>query len=117
MIILHSAGRQYVIYDAEHWFDGYKHNLIMRHLRGCDRRWWYQFCAIPPVVLQSHQKFSFQIRPDNRAIPPKPVSIHTHNDLAKLPNALAAVFEGARTAQGTIKVGGNAAVMPTSASL
>jgi 2-isopropylmalate synthase len=75
-------GRE-VIYDAEHFFDGYKHDPE------------YNGGALPSEVYEITARICGQI--------PAPVGIHTHNDgeLA-VSNALEAVRAGAVHVQGTI---------------
>ncbi|WP_445299413.1 citramalate synthase [Microcoleus sp. B4-C2] len=106
---LRSQGRR-VIYDAEHWFDGYKHNrdyaiktLEVAADAGAE---WLVLCdtnggTLPHEVSQvvrevlealgTHREKSLQL------------GIHTHNDSGvAVANALAAVREGVRMVQGTI---------------
>ncbi|WP_445243225.1 MULTISPECIES: citramalate synthase [unclassified Microcoleus] len=106
---LRSQGRR-VIYDAEHWFDGYKHNrdyaiktLEVAADAGAE---WLVLCdtnggtlphEISEVVrdvlesLGTNRQKSLQL------------GIHTHNDSGvAVANALAAVREGVRMVQGTI---------------
>ncbi len=102
---LRSAGR-YVIYDAEHWFDGYKHNsdyalktLETAIAAGAE---WLVLCDTNGGTLP--HEISQIVRDVIGAIPPEAqLGIHTHNDSdTAVANALAAVFEGARMVQGTI---------------
>jgi 2-isopropylmalate synthase len=102
---LRSAGR-HVIYDAEHWFDGYKHNsdyalktLEAAIAAGAE---WLVLCDTNGGTLP--HEISQIVRDVIGAIPPETqVGIHTHNDSdTAVANALAAVFEGARMVQGTI---------------
>ncbi|MEG4858822.1 citramalate synthase [Microcoleus sp. K1-B6] len=106
---LRSQGRR-VIYDAEHWFDGYKHNrdyaiktLEVAADAGAE---WLVLCdtnggTLPHEVSQvvgdvlealgTNRQKSLQL------------GIHTHNDSGvAVANALAAVREGVRMVQGTI---------------
>ncbi|MEG4109160.1 citramalate synthase [Microcoleus sp. S13_C5] len=106
---LRSQGRR-VIYDAEHWFDGYKHNrdyaiktLEVAADAGAE---WLVLCdtnggTLPHEVSQvvgdvlealgTNREKSLQL------------GIHTHNDSGvAVANALAAVREGVRMVQGTI---------------
>jgi len=96
-------GRE-VIYDAEHFFDGYKLNpdYALSTLKaaadaGAD---WLVLCdtnggALPQTVFELVQKVCHRFS--------IPVGIHTHNDgeLA-VANSLAAVQAGARQVQGTV---------------
>ncbi|WP_445304915.1 citramalate synthase [Microcoleus sp. Pol12A6] len=106
---LRSQGRR-VIYDAEHWFDGYKNNrdYAIKTLEVADDAGaeWLVLCdtnggtlphEISEVVrdvlesLGTNRQKSLQL------------GIHTHNDSGvAVANALAAVREGVRMVQGTI---------------
>lgn len=101
---LRSQGR-HVIYDAEHWFDGYKYNpgyalqtLAAANNAGAE---WLVLCdtnggTLPHEVTQIVGDVS-------QALPAAKLGIHTHNDSGTaVANALAAVMEGARMVQGTI---------------
>ena len=107
---LRSQGRQ-VIYDAEHWFDGYKHNpqyalktLETAIASGAE---WLVFCDTNGGTLP--QEVSQIIRDVINAFPiltteqvPK-LGIHTHNDAdMAVANAIAAVLEGVKMVQGTM---------------
>ncbi|MBD1841512.1 citramalate synthase [Coleofasciculus sp. FACHB-64] len=117
---LRSQGRR-VIYDAEHWFDGYKHNrdyalktLESAIAAGAE---WLVFCdtnggTLPHEISQivrdvasviginaQQSEASSEIKTQNLPL----LGIHTHNDSdTAVANALAAVMEGARMVQGTI---------------
>jgi 2-isopropylmalate synthase len=102
---LRSSGRR-VIYDAEHWFDGYKHNpdyaiktLEAATLAGAE---WLVLCDTNGGTLP--HEISRIVRDVVRAIPhATQLGIHTHNDSdTAVANALAAVMEGAKMVQGTI---------------
>ena len=117
---LRSQGRR-IIYDAEHWFDGYKHNpdyalqtLEAAIASGAE---WLVLCdtnggTLPHEVSQivqdvsSHLSFVISqetMTKDNgqRTIPQ--IGIHTHNDSEMaVANAIAAVMAGAKMVQGTI---------------
>jgi 2-isopropylmalate synthase len=93
-----------VIYDAEHFFDGYRHNpeYALRTLRAAADAGaqWIVLCdtnggAVPEQVAGA-------VAEVGRAID-LPIGIHTHNDgdLA-VANTLAAVLRGATQVQGTI---------------
>jgi 2-isopropylmalate synthase len=109
-----------VIYDAEHFFDGFKldASYALRTLEaaahaGAD---WLVLCdtnggALPQQIAQviSHVRDHFQIRDTSSLIPhpssliPPQLGIHTHNDGAlAVANALAAVQAGCTQVQGTI---------------
>ncbi|MGA7934545.1 MAG: citramalate synthase [Kovacikia sp.] len=117
---LRANGRR-VIYDAEHWFDGYKYNpaYALETLRvaiaaGAE---WLVFCdtnggTLPHEISQSvhqvMQAFDFPTFNASSPLPPTPDSvprlgIHTHNDSdTAVANALAAVMQGVQMVQGTI---------------
>jgi len=103
-----------IIYDAEHWFDGYKQNpsyalqtLEAAILGGAE---WLVLCdtnggtlpheiqAIVRTVVQMVAQFV-----QAQSLPTPQIGIHTHNDSGTaVANAVAAVMEGARMVQGTI---------------
>ena len=124
---LKSQGRR-VIYDAEHWFDGYKHNpeYALKTLRtalnaGAE---WLVLCdtnggTLPQEIARivrgvaeelkvgrlnvegSEQPANFQ--PSTQSNLQPQLGIHTHNDSdTAVANALASVMEGVRMVQGTI---------------
>jgi 2-isopropylmalate synthase len=99
-----------VIYDAEHWFDGYKHNpayaletLNTAIAAGAE---WLVFCdtnggTLPDAIGQSIRQVIEAIQCGNSSLPS--LGIHTHNDSdTAVANALAAVMAGVRMVQGTI---------------
>jgi len=106
---LQSQGRR-VIYDAEHWFDGYKHNpeYALQTLKtavaaGAE---WIVFCdtngGTLPHEISSIIRDVVQEEPELRGETVK-MGIHTHNDSeTAVANALAAVMEGVRMVQGTV---------------
>ncbi len=102
---LQSQGRR-VIYDAEHWFDGYKQNpeyaLQTLEVVVASGAEWIVLCdtnggTLPHEVTQIVADVATFL-PQNTQL-----GIHTHNDgeLA-VANALAAVMAGANMVQGTI---------------
>ncbi|WP_016949085.1 citramalate synthase [Anabaena sp. PCC 7108] len=118
---LRSQGRR-VIYDAEHWFDGYKQNpdyalqtLTAAMTSGAE---WLVLCdtnggTLPHEVTQIVKDLVTEI--GNRELltgnreeifsqsPITKIGIHTHNDSEMaVANALAAVMAGAKMVQGTI---------------
>lgn len=111
---LRSQGRR-VIYDAEHWFDGYKANsthalqtLASALQAGAE---WLVLCdtnggTLPHEVEDSVQAVQrwLETQPVNEALPAPPrLGIHTHNDAdMAVANAIAAVRSGAAMVQGTI---------------
>ena len=116
-----------VIYDAEHWFDGYKHNrdyafktLEAAIAGGAE---WLVLCdtnggtlphEIAAIVREVAEFIGLTTQSDSSAITPgttalaaptavPQLGIHTHNDTGTaVANAIAAVMEGARMVQGTI---------------
>jgi len=93
-----------VIYDAEHFFDGYKNNaeyalstLEQAHAGGAD---WIVLCDTNGGTMPE------EIRDIVRAVKeriPADIGIHAHNDCELgVANSLAAVQAGARQVQGTI---------------
>ncbi|NEU78403.1 citramalate synthase [Nostoc sp. UIC 10630] len=127
---LRSQGRR-IIYDAEHWFDGYKHNpdyalqtLEAAIASGAE---WLVLCdtnggTLPHEISQIVQdvvrmtgewamgngkwgmgKDSSQSLIPNPQSPIPQIGIHTHNDSEMaVANAIAAVMAGAKMVQGTI---------------
>jgi 2-isopropylmalate synthase len=111
---LRSQGRR-VIYDAEHWFDGYKANpdyalqtLGAAIAAGAE---WLVLCdtnggTLPHEVaeiVQTVQAWVQQQAPATGLEALPRLGIHTHNDAGTaVANALAAVMEGAAMVQGTM---------------
>jgi 2-isopropylmalate synthase len=119
---LRANGRR-VIYDAEHWFDGYKHNreYALKTLEtaisaGAE---WLVFCdtnggTLPHEIAQIVQAaiahcISSTGQTQNTAptacslLPTPRFGIHTHNDSdTAVANAIAAVMEGVTMVQGTM---------------
>lgn len=117
---LRAQGRR-VIYDAEHWFDGYKRNptyaletLKVAIAAGAE---WLVFCdtnggtlpheisAIVQTVIQRlTEEVGVQRAEPNSLQPSLPrFGVHTHNDSdTAVANAIAAVLQGVRMVQGTI---------------
>ncbi|MEG4502959.1 citramalate synthase [Microcoleus sp. F6_B4] len=106
---LRSQGRR-VVYDAEHWFDGYKHNrdyaiktLEVAADAGAE---WLVLCdtnggTLPHEVSQVVRDVLESLG-TNRGQSLQ-LGIHTHNDSGvAVANALAAVREGVTMVQGTI---------------
>lgn len=101
---LNSQGRQ-VIYDAEHWFDGFKHNpeyaiatLKTAKLAGAE---WLVLCdtnggSLPRDISKIIQAVVGELGEVK-------LGIHPHNDVGvAVANAIAAVESGATMVQGTI---------------
>ncbi|MBD2771828.1 citramalate synthase [Iningainema tapete] len=115
---LTSLGRQ-VIYDAEHWFDGYKNNpdyaLQTLETAASAGAQWLVLCdtnggtlphEISEIVTSVMSHLSIVISPEQitseRQMTPQ-LGIHTHNDSdTAVANALAAVMAGVKMVQGTI---------------
>jgi len=112
---LRSQGRR-VIYDAEHWFDGYKHNrdyalktLLVALNAGAE---WLVLCdtnggTLPHEVGQIVRDVVEVIGVDkgqkSNPFPIPQLGIHTHNDSeTAVANAIAGVREGVQMVQGTI---------------
>jgi 2-isopropylmalate synthase len=111
---LRSQGRR-VIYDAEHWFDGYKANpdyalqtLGVAIAAGAE---WLVLCdtnggTLPHEVAEivhTVQGWVQQQAPATGLEALPRLGIHTHNDAGTaVANALAAVMEGAAMVQGTM---------------
>ncbi|MEA5616696.1 citramalate synthase [Cronbergia sp. UHCC 0137] len=105
---LRSQGRR-IIYDAEHWFDGYKQNpnyalqtLKVAVSAGAE---WLVLCDTNGGTLpQEITKIVQDVVAENQGTSPIPqIGIHTHNDSdLAVANALAAVMAGANMVQGTI---------------
>ncbi|NEP45849.1 MAG: citramalate synthase, partial [Okeania sp. SIO2H7] len=113
---LTSQGRR-VIYDAEHWFDGYKHNpeYALKTIETAARAGaeWLVLCdtnggtlphEVGQIVRDVIKALLQRSGDDNRDRLPAPqIGIHTHNDSGTaVANAIAAVMEGAQMVQGTI---------------
>lgn len=113
---LRLQGRR-LIYDAEHWFDGYKHNpaYALQTLGAAIEAGaeWLVLCdtnggclphEITAIVQDVCQAFDLTLGGDGEPSPQRPrLGIHTHNDSeTAVANALAAVLGGATMVQGTI---------------
>ncbi|MCY6491770.1 citramalate synthase [Leptolyngbya sp. GGD] len=101
---LRSHDRQ-VIYDAEHWFDGYKHNreyalatLKSAIAAGAE---WITLCDTNGGTLP--HEIEQIVRDVRNAFGDVKIGIHPHNDCdLAVANAIAAVNAGATMVQGTI---------------
>jgi len=123
---LRSQGRR-IVYDAEHWFDGYKHNpsyaLLTLEAAIAAGAEWLVLCdtnggtlpheigqIVQDVVrvtrdwgLGTREEAGSREQKDNSPFPIPQIGIHTHNDSdMAVANALAAVMAGATMVQGTI---------------
>lgn len=105
---LRAQGRR-VIYDAEHWFDGYKHNApyALETLKAAiaGGASWVVLCDTNGGTLPHEIEASVQgVLASLEAIAPEvQLGIHTHNDAGMaVANALIAVQQGVRMVQGTL---------------
>ena len=110
LTFLASQGRQ-VIYDAEHWFDGYKNNpayalqTLVAAIKGGAK--WLVLCdtnggSLPHEITQIVEDV-LRLLPTLGITEIPPLGIHTHNDGGTaVANAIAAVLAGANMVQGTI---------------
>ncbi len=107
---LRSQGRR-VIYDAEHWFDGYKHNpeyalLTLKAAKDAGAEW-LVFCdtnggTLPHEISQIVREVVQAIKKWGEADTIQ-FGIHAHNDGGTaVANSLNAVIEGITMIQGTI---------------
>ncbi|EAW33303.1 citramalate synthase, partial [Lyngbya sp. PCC 8106] len=105
-----SQGRR-MIYDAEHWFDGYKQNpeYALKTLEAAARAGaeWLVLCdtnggTLPHEISEITRIVVEALRSWNLESIPQ-IGIHTHNDSGTaVANALAGVRSGARMVQGTM---------------
>ena len=112
---LRSQGRR-VIYDAEHWFDGYKNNpeyalktLLTARDAGAE---WLVLCdtnggtlphQISQIVRDVVEATGISNQVNSSPQPTPSLGIHTHNDSdTAIANALAGVLEGISMVQGTM---------------
>ncbi|MGC5771252.1 citramalate synthase [Paenibacillus pabuli] len=94
-----------VIFDAEHFFDGFKHNpeyaqavLIKAHEAGAD---WLVMCDTNGGTMP-HEVYEI-VSTLVKRLPQAQLGIHTHNDCElAVANTLSAVQAGARQVQGTM---------------
>jgi 2-isopropylmalate synthase len=107
-----------VVYDAEHWFDGYKQNpdYALKTLEAALEAGaeWIVLCdtnggtlphEVGAIVGAVNQAFHFatEIPTITTPLSTPGLGIHTHNDSeTAVANAIAAVMEGARMVQGTM---------------
>ncbi len=108
---LRSQGRR-AIYDAEHWFDGYKQNrdyalkTLLAALRAGAE--WLVLCdtnggTLPHEIAQIVRAVAKALETEANSPCQIKLGIHTHNDAdTAVANAIAAVIEGANMVQGTI---------------
>lgn len=94
-----------IIYDAEHWFDGYKHNpdYALKTLEAAISAGaeWITLCDTNGGTLP--HEVDLIVREVIDSLSPVQIGIHTHNDCElAVANALSAVNAGATMIQGTI---------------
>jgi len=118
-----AAGRE-VIFDAEHFFDGYRASpdYALKTLQAALEAGasWLALCDTNGGALPEQIKQAVQTTRDS--LPQADIAIHCHNDAGLgVANSLAAVSAGARMVQGTINgIGercGNADLVPVIANL
>jgi 2-isopropylmalate synthase len=106
-----SQGRR-VIYDAEHWFDGYKFNRdyaleTLKTARDAGAEW-LVLCdtnggTLPQEIQQIVQDVAQEMGINSGNSSATKLGIHAHNDGGTaVANSLAAVVEGVQMVQGTI---------------
>ena len=108
---LRLQGRR-VIYDAEHWFDGYNNNpdYALKTLQAALRAGaeWLVLCdtnggTLPDELTQIIREVNSKINNSTSQPPNLKLGIHTHNDSGTaVANALAAVKVGVKMVQGTV---------------
>ncbi|MBD1853588.1 citramalate synthase [Leptolyngbya sp. GB1-A1] len=106
-----TQGRR-VIYDAEHWFDGHKHNrdyalqTLQAAIEGGAE--WLVLCdtnggTLPHEISASVREVVQFVQNIRGEQTPPQIGIHPHNDSGTaVANAIVAVQEGARMVQGTM---------------
>ncbi|UXE59131.1 MAG: citramalate synthase [Woronichinia naegeliana WA131] len=108
---LRCQGRR-VIYDAEHWFDGYKNNpeYALKTLQSAKEAGaeWLVLCdtnggTLPHEVQAVTRKVMQTLELNSQADNLPKLGIHAHNDGGTaVANSLAAILEGVKMVQGTI---------------
>jgi 2-isopropylmalate synthase len=94
-----------VLYDAEHFFDGFRHNpeyaiQTLRAAKDAGARWLI-LCDTNGGTLP--EEIAERVEAVRKALPGVPLGIHCHNDCdVAIANSLAAVARGATQVQGTI---------------
>lgn len=101
-----------VIYDAEHWFDGYKRSPVyaLETLKAAIAAGaeWVVLCdtnggTLPHEISEIVQTVRTQVETWQAGTTPVLLGIHTHDDSGTaVANTLAAVQQGARMVQGTV---------------
>ncbi|TAE34276.1 MAG: citramalate synthase [Alphaproteobacteria bacterium] len=96
---------KYTMFDAEHFFDGFKQNksVALRMVQAAYRAGaqWVVLCDTNGGTLP-HEIYDI-VREVGEVIPAEKLGIHCHNDTGNAgANSLAAVLAGARHVQGTI---------------
>lgn len=108
---LRQQGRR-IVYDAEHWFDGYKHNptyaLATLKAAIAGGAEWLVLCdtnggTLPLEVSEIVQQVVTQLHDMHPSDRPLQFGIHAHNDSGMaVANSVIAVQNGIRMVQGTI---------------
>ncbi len=99
-----SHGKE-VIFDAEHFFDGYKNNkeYAMEALRTAKEAGADALCLCDTNGATFPDKIAEAVKDVVEIFPDITIAIHCHNDVGvAVGNSLMAVFSGARQIQGTI---------------
>lgn len=99
-----SHGKE-VIFDAEHFFDGYKNNkdYAMEALRTAKEAGADALCLCDTNGATFPDKIGEAVKDVVETFPDITIAIHCHNDVGvAVGNSLMAVFSGARQIQGTI---------------
>ncbi len=96
---------RHIVYDAEHWFDGYKHNpdyaILTLQTAIESGAEWITLCDTNGGTLP--HEIDQIVRTVRNAVGDVKIGIHTHNDSElAVANAIAAVQAGAQMVQGTI---------------
>ena len=100
-----SKGRE-AIFDAEHFFDGFKHNPTyaldsIKSAYDAGARW-VVLCDTNGGTLP-HEIFDITSKVIEAGVPQDSIGIHAHNDTGNaVANSLAAINAGARQVQGTL---------------
>jgi 2-isopropylmalate synthase len=94
-----------VIYDAEHFFDGFKHNpeYAVQTLRAAREAGASRVVLCDTNGGTLPEEIAERVEKVRAARPGTPIGIHCHNDSdVAVANSLAAVYRGATQVQGTI---------------
>jgi len=107
-----SANERHIIYDAEHWFDGYRANpnyaLKTLHAAIKGGAQWLVLCdtnggTLPKEIERITQEIQTWLRTLSLPSPAPQLGIHTHNDSGTaVASSLSAIDAGASMVHGTI---------------